>query len=99
MLPPRLGGPLELLDEAAGRIDIVFCGHVGFDGFQHISHIWAGGLVGTTISVRFWRRPAAEVPASEQERIEWLYERWQELDDWVGEQRGVAPRPGPAAAV
>ena len=24
----------------------MFCGHVGFDGFQHISDIWAGGLVG-----------------------------------------------------
>ena len=48
---------------------------------------WAGGLVGTTIRVRFWRRPAAEIPKSEDERTDWLYERWQELDDWVGEQR------------
>jgi 1-acyl-sn-glycerol-3-phosphate acyltransferase len=99
LLPPRLGGPLELLDEAAGRFDIVFCGHVGFDGFQHLRHVWAGGLVGTKISVRFWRSPAAAVPANEQERVEWLYGRWQELDDWVGETRGVAPMAGRAAAV
>ena len=100
VLPPRLGGPLELLDEAADRIDVVFCGHYGFDGFQHVSDIWAGGLVGTTISVRFWRSPAAEIPATEQERIEWLYERWQELDDWIGEQRGVGvARPEAAVAV
>jgi 1-acyl-sn-glycerol-3-phosphate acyltransferase len=85
LLPPRLGGPLELLDEAAARgIDVVFCGHVGFDGFQHVSHIWAGGLVGTRIAVRFWRSPAAEIPDTEQERIEWLYARWLEVDEWVG---------------
>jgi 1-acyl-sn-glycerol-3-phosphate acyltransferase len=89
LLPPRLGGPLELLDEAAGRYDVVLCAHVGFDGFQHVRHIWAGGLVGKTISVRFWRRPAAEIPADPQERIEWLYACWQELDDWVSEKRGV----------
>jgi 1-acyl-sn-glycerol-3-phosphate acyltransferase len=89
LLPPRLGGPLELLDEAANRYDVVFCAHVGFDGFQHIRHIWAGGLVGRTISVRFWRSAAAEIPADRQARIEWLYARWQELDDWVGEQRGA----------
>ncbi len=86
ILPPRLGGPLALLDEAEG-VDVVFCGHVGFDGFQYVSNIWAGGLVGTTIRVRFWRYPGAEVPAGEQQRIAWLYERWQTVDDWVGEQR------------
>jgi 1-acyl-sn-glycerol-3-phosphate acyltransferase len=87
VLPPRLGGPIALLDEAAGEVDLVFCGHVGFDGFQHIRHIWAGGLVGTRIAVRFWRHSGADVPADEPARTQWLYARWQELDDWVGEQQ------------
>ncbi len=91
VLPPRLGGPLALLEE--GGCDVVVCGHVGLDGFEYIRDIWAGGLVGTTVKVRFWRTPAAEIPTSERERIEWLYERWQVLDDWVGEQR--APAQGP----
>ena len=90
VLPPRLGGPLALLEESRGA-DVVVCGHVGLDGFEHISDIWAGGLVGTTVRVRFWRYPAAEVPTGEDERIAWLYERWQVLDDWVGEQRALAP--------
>jgi 1-acyl-sn-glycerol-3-phosphate acyltransferase len=86
VLPPRLGGPLALLDESRGA-DVVVCGHVGLDGFEYIRDIWAGGLVGTTVRVRFWRYPAGEVPAAEDERVRWLYERWQVLDDWVGEQR------------
>ena len=86
VLPPRLGGPLALLDEARD-IDIVFCGHAGFDGYQYISDIWSGRLVGKTIHVRFWRYSASEIPAGASARTEWLYERWQALDDWVGEQR------------
>jgi len=87
ILPPRLGGPLALLEQGRGT-DIVLCGHVGLDGFEHISDIWAGGLVGTTVRVRFWRHAASEVPAGSEALTEWLYGRWQTLDDWVGQQRG-----------
>jgi 1-acyl-sn-glycerol-3-phosphate acyltransferase len=83
LLPPRLGGPLALLEASRGA-DVVLCGHVGLDGFEYIRDIWAGGLVGTTVRVRFWRYPASEVPAGEDERVAWLYDRWQEVDDWVG---------------
>jgi 1-acyl-sn-glycerol-3-phosphate acyltransferase len=88
VLPPRLGGPLALLDEGRGA-DIVLFGHVGLDGFEYVRDIWAGGLVGTTVRIRFWRFPAAEVPDDEDARIAWLYDRWQTLDDWVGEQRAA----------
>ena len=86
ILPPRLGGPLALLDEARD-VDVVFCAHVGLDGLEYISDIWRGGLVGQTIRVRFWRVPAKAVPAGEEERAAWLYEHWQAIDDWVATQR------------
>ena len=82
LLPPRLGGPLALLDEAPD-VDVVFCGHVGFDGFQYISDVWAGELVGSVIGVKFWRVPAAEIPTDEAGRAEWLYRNWLEMDDWI----------------
>lgn len=90
VLPPRLGGPIAMLDAARGA-DVVLFAHVGLDGFEYISDIWGGGLVGTPVKLRFWRFPASEVPADEQELTRWLYERWQILDDWVGEQRGQPP--------
>ncbi|WP_354699588.1 hypothetical protein DSM112329_05308 [Paraconexibacter sp. AEG42_29] len=104
VLPPRLGGPLALLDESAGRADVVFCGHVGLDGFEYISDIWSGGLVGTTVRVKLWRHPGSAVPADEQGRTEWLYAQWQVLDDWIGEQRvelgsdGLPPKAAAALA-
>jgi 1-acyl-sn-glycerol-3-phosphate acyltransferase len=98
LLPPRLGGPLTLL-ESARDADVVIFGHVGLDGFEHISDIWAGGLVGTTVQLKFWRYPAAEVPSDRDELIVWLYARWQELDDWVGEMSGaLAATPAPTVA-
>jgi len=86
VLPPRLGGPLALL-EAARDADVVIFGHVGLDGFEYISDIWSGGLVGTTVHLKFWRFPAAEVPIERAALIAWLYARWQELDDWIGQMQ------------
>jgi 1-acyl-sn-glycerol-3-phosphate acyltransferase len=94
VLPPRLGGPLVLLQDTRGT-DVVVCGHVGLDGFEHVSDIWAGGLVGTRVRIRFWRHPAAEVPEGREELTRWLYGRWQELDDWVGAQRAELAIPAP----
>ena len=107
VLPPRLGGTLALLEAARGN-DVVIFGHVGLDGFQHVSDIWSGGLVGTTVRLRFWRFAAAEIPHEREQLITWLYARWQELDDWVGAAQAeraaaIGRRPGaalpPAAAL
>ena len=97
ILPPRLGGPLALLEAARG-VDVVVFGHVGLDGFEYISDIWAGGLVGTTVRMKFWRYPAAEVPTDRDELTRWLYGVWQTLDDWVGEQRAELGAPRAAKA-
>ena len=97
VLPPRLGGPLALLEATRGT-DVVVCGHIGLDGFEYISDIWAGGLVGTTVRIRFWRHDAADIPAGHDELVAWLYERWQDLDDWIDEHRDVgSDRPRKAA--
>jgi 1-acyl-sn-glycerol-3-phosphate acyltransferase len=97
VLPPRLGGAIKLLD--AGRdCDVVLFGHYGLDGFQYISDIWSGGLVGTTVRLKFWRFPAAEVPSDHDELVRWLYGRWQELDDWIAVARGGSPAAAAAQA-
>lgn len=97
LLPPRLGGTVTLL-ESARDADVVIFGHVGLDGFEYISDIWSGGLVGTTVRLKFWRFPAADVPRERHELIVWLFDRWQELDDWIGEARSGDPA-APAANV
>ena len=91
ILPPRLGGPLALLDEAASTGDghrllrprrlrrlPVRQRHLGRRAGR-IDDPGAGS--GAT--------PTAEIPDGERARTEWLYARWQELDDWVGEHRAT----------
>ena len=83
LLPPRLGGTLALF-EAAPEADVVILGHAGLDGITNLGAIWSGRLVGVTVRLRFWRFPAGEVPRGNQDATAtWLYQRWQELDDWV----------------
>jgi len=84
VLPPRLGGPLALLD-ARPAADVIIAAHAGLDGFSHIRQILGGGLVGSTIRVRFQRFPHREIPTDPATRPAWLYERWAEVDAWVGE--------------
>ena len=91
LLPPRLGGPLAVLDEASAGTDVVFCGHVGFEGIRTVTDVWNGALVGREIRIRFWRYDGTTIPQGEKARTEWLYGKWQMIDDWVSEQNASKP--------
>jgi 1-acyl-sn-glycerol-3-phosphate acyltransferase len=87
VLPPRLGGPLGLLERNAGA-DAVFCAHTGFEGADTFGALLQGALIRQTIRIRFWRVPYAEIPADPTARAAWLYEQWTLIDDWIAAQRG-----------
>ena len=81
--PPRLGGPLALLERAGGHDDIVFAGHVGFEVAPGVRQLLRGDLLDARVRFRFWRVPAAEVPGTRQGMADWLQERWRDMDAWV----------------
>ncbi|MGA3360717.1 MAG: 1-acyl-sn-glycerol-3-phosphate acyltransferase [Solirubrobacteraceae bacterium] len=87
-LPPRTGGPLALLAQAP-QAAVLVCGHVGLDDFRDLREIWSGALIGTTVRVRFRRYERAELPQLREDLRTWLYECWQELDDWVAAQHAA----------
>ncbi|MEA2172380.1 MAG: hypothetical protein QOF76_5680 [Solirubrobacteraceae bacterium] len=95
LLPPRLGGPLALLDATRG-IDVVFCGHVGLDGFEYVSDVWRGGLLHRTVKIKLWREAASAIPEDPDAATRWLYAHWQRMDDWIGaaESGGCDRRSG-----
>ena len=84
-LPPRPGGTLALLEAAPG-CDVLFLVHRGLEGLVSLRDIWRGGLVGLTLEVALWREPAASLPTTPEARREWLWARWQRLDDWLEER-------------
>lgn len=90
-LPPRLGGPLALLD-AAPHADVVVCGHVGFDGVRTLADFANGALVGREVRIRFWRVPRAEIPSDTPGRVDAFYAWWERLDAWVAASEPTAAR-------
>lgn len=83
VLPPRLGGTNALLD-GAPEADVLLLAHRGLEGFAHFEDFLAGSLVGTTIHLRFWRVPRAEIPDDREGRARWLLGEWQRVDAFVG---------------
>jgi len=88
VLSPRPGGTLALI-EAAGA-DVVVVAHHGLDGFANVSNIWAGGMVGKHVQVRLSRYRYADIPEGRTARTEWLFQIWQEMDDWLAQVGSVA---------
>jgi 1-acyl-sn-glycerol-3-phosphate acyltransferase len=86
VLPPRLGGPLALLD-AAPDADVLLVAHVGFDGISHFRDAWSGSLIGRTVRVQAWHIPRSAVPCDREEQIDWLDGLWERVDAWIDEHK------------
>ena len=38
------------------------------------------------ITMRWWRVAREEIPADREERIEWLFNWWEHIDDWIEDE-------------
>jgi 1-acyl-sn-glycerol-3-phosphate acyltransferase len=85
VLPPRLGGPLALL-ETATDADVLFIAHVGFEGLSSVGAVLSGDLVGRTIRLHLRRVPRSSLPTDRAALIEWLWTEWEAVDAWVDAQ-------------
>jgi len=94
---PRPGGALAAI-EAAPEAIVIFAAHAGFP--CSFGEVWRLLPHPQTVDVRMWAVPAAEVPAERDAAIDWLFDWWKTLDDWVAERyeaRGSAADGGPAS--
>jgi 1-acyl-sn-glycerol-3-phosphate acyltransferase len=86
VLPPKLGGPLGLLD-ANPEADVLFIAHVGLDGLARVRHLWDRSLVGRRIQVGLWRIHRDRIPADRSKRVDWLFDEWSRVDRWIADRR------------
>jgi 1-acyl-sn-glycerol-3-phosphate acyltransferase len=86
VLPPRPGGVTAALATATDA-DVVWVAHAGLDRLYTVVDIWRELPLDQTVRMRWWRVPAAEVPRGEAAQIEWLYDWWERIDDWVDDSR------------
>jgi 1-acyl-sn-glycerol-3-phosphate acyltransferase len=86
VLVPRPGGVVAAL-AAAPTADVVWVAHTGLDHLYTAGDVWRALPLDNTVQMRWWRVPAAEVPQEEQAQIDWLYQWWKRIDDWIAETR------------
>ncbi len=82
VLPPQPGGALAALS-ARPDADIVFAAHTGLGLAAYPRQFWREMPTGRTLHTRLWLAPASDVPAGDDERVSWLYDWWERIDDWV----------------
>lgn len=95
LLPPRPAGALALLDAAPGA-DVAVLGHVGLEQMSSMALLARSLPLPHPVRARVRRVPRSEVPRGRAARVEWIWERWEELDRWVDGE--LASRAGPATA-
>lgn len=86
VLPPRPGGVLAAMD-AAPHADLVFVAHTGLEHLDSARDVWRALPESKTLELRWWFVPAAQVPGGRDTRIDWLYERWADIDAWIAARR------------
>lgn len=91
VMAPKPGGVLAALANSADA-DVVFVAHTGVEQMVTVLDIWRELPMDTAIQMRWWLVPAADVPKDREARIDWLFDWWKQIDDWIAERRaaGVA---------
>ncbi|WP_433085352.1 1-acyl-sn-glycerol-3-phosphate acyltransferase [Dactylosporangium sp. CA-052675] len=82
VLAPRPGGTLAALD-AAPEAGVIWVAHTGLDKLLTVADLWRHLPLDLTITMRWWSVEPEEIPAGRDERVEWLYEWWARIDDWI----------------
>jgi 1-acyl-sn-glycerol-3-phosphate acyltransferase len=94
VLPPRTGGVLAAI-EACPDGDVIFVAHAGLDTLVSVGAVWRELPIDQVVRAKWWRVPYDQVPreAPREAQVKWLYDWWQLIDAWIGENR-----PAPVAA-
>ncbi|WP_405100261.1 1-acyl-sn-glycerol-3-phosphate acyltransferase [Micromonospora sp. NBC_01412] len=82
VLAPQPGGLLAALD-AAPEAGVIFVAHTGLDRMLTVADVWRELPMDKRIVMRFWSVPPEEVPVGKQERIDWLFDWWARIDEWI----------------
>ncbi len=86
VLAPRPGGLLAALD-AAPEADVVLVAHTGLDHLLTVADLWRELPMDKQIIMRWWRVPRSEIPDGREQRIDWLFGQWEQIDRWIDQHR------------
>lgn len=86
VIAPRPGGLLAAID-AAPTAGVVFIAHTGLERMVTVGDVWRELPMDKCIVMRHWYVRPQEIPTDREERIEWLYSWWAQIDEWIEEHR------------
>ncbi|MGZ4594080.1 MAG: 1-acyl-sn-glycerol-3-phosphate acyltransferase [Actinomycetes bacterium] len=86
VMAPKPGGVLAALTNARDA-DVVFVAHTGVDHLRTVLDVWRELPMDKQIQMRWWIVPAADVPSAREDRIDWLFDWWSKIDDWIADQK------------
>lgn len=90
LLPPRPAGALALLD-AAPDADVAILGHVGLERLTSMARVARSLPLDQPVRARLWVHRRATVPRGRRARVEWMWERWAEMDAWIDAELAARP--------
>ena len=90
VLPPRHSG-VRAAVTGAPEADVVFVAHTVLEDLKSYRGLWSAIPLRRPIEGKYWRLGPHEVPDDEDELIDWLYDWFRRIDEWVAERRGAAP--------
>lgn len=82
VMPPQPSGTLAALRARQGA-DVVFAAHTGLGLAAYPGQFWHDMPIGRDLHVRMWLEPSDRVPVTPEEQVDWLYDWWKRLDDWI----------------
>ena len=82
LLAPRPGGAFAAIDGAPGA-DVVFVAHTGLEDLSTLRDLWNGLPMDANVLVQFWVVAAEDVPDEKDARIDWLFDWWECVNEWV----------------
>ncbi|MGF1665078.1 MAG: 1-acyl-sn-glycerol-3-phosphate acyltransferase [Acidimicrobiia bacterium] len=91
VLPPKPGGVAAAI-AAAPNAGIALVGHTGTEEMDSLADIWHGLKMDLSIATRVWRYPASAVPLDRPGLETWLYDRWAEMNEWIGTTQNAERR-------
>lgn len=99
VVAPKPGGLLAA-HRAAPHADMVFVAHTGLEHLDSVADVWRGLPEEKMLHLRWTFVPAAEIPASDDDFRDWLYDQWADIDRWIQAKEAeddAAPPPGAEA--
>lgn len=85
VLPPRHNGVMAAI-ESAKEADVVLVAHSVLEDVGSFNDLWKRIPLKEPIHARYWRISPSEVPHEREQLIEWLYQWWERIDQWIADR-------------